>query len=75
MGWTAVVPLGVAAMSIAMKINGDPTSKMSGVVLLTVIGLACSTVAAFVYWRVFRSSGPLARQDVAPRHLEMVATG
>ena len=74
-GWTAAVPLAVAAMSIAMRINHDPTSKGSAVVLLTVIGVACSTVAAFVYAHLFRAPDRAARRDVAPRPLEAVGQG
>ncbi|HEV8682303.1 MAG TPA: hypothetical protein VGS09_05960 [Actinomycetota bacterium] len=75
-GWTAVVPLAVAAMSIAMRINHDPTSKGSAVVLLTVIGVACSTVAAFVYAQLFRARARRARsEEVSLGSLEVVGAG
>ena len=74
-GWTAVVPLAVAAMSIAMWINHDPTSTGSAVVLLTGIGLACSTVAAFVYAHLFHATDRAARLEVVPRPLEAVDAG
>jgi hypothetical protein len=58
-----------------MWINHDPTSTGSAVVLLTGIGLACSTVAAFVYAHLFHATDRGARLEVVPRPLEAVDAG
>jgi hypothetical protein len=48
-GWLGLVGPAVAAMSIAMEVNGDPNASAGGVALTSVLGAAFAAVAAVLF--------------------------
>lgn len=48
-GWFALVGIAVAAMAVVMCAHGDPDASAGGAALMSVLGVLCVGVAAYVF--------------------------
>jgi hypothetical protein len=65
-GWFALVPPSVAAMSIVMLVNDDPNASTTDTIVLSVVTLVFATIAVPLYARLFR-------QPPSPRVVDVSA--
>lgn len=61
-GWYALVPISVAAMSIAMVLDGDPYASAGAAAAFSVVGVLFAAFAVWVYRPLFRRPDA-ARQE------------
>jgi hypothetical protein len=73
-GWLALVPAAVAAMMISMLVNDDPAGSVAAAVLLSVVALACLTLATAVYQPLFTPIGHRERQILRQVRDELVGS-
>jgi hypothetical protein len=64
-GWFALVPPSVAAMSIVMLVNDDPNASVADTLVLSMVTLVFAAIAVPLYARLFRASPSPTVDDVS----------